>query len=97
LAVGDSPGRALGVVIAQVLAAAPRSRLNLLVTDGTMLAATAVHHALAVRVGDGEVLVCSEPTDQSLGWVPVPECHLLTATSLAADVVPIPTTTAEEP
>ncbi|MFZ0119688.1 MAG: ergothioneine biosynthesis protein EgtC [Pseudonocardiaceae bacterium] len=95
LAAGDSLARALTEVTAQVLAAAPGSRLNLLVTDGTMLAATAVHHALAVRVGDGAVLVCSEPTDQSPGWVPVPDRHLLTATPFTADVVPIPTTAAQ--
>jgi glutamine amidotransferase len=96
LAVGDSLGRALGVVTAQVLAAAPGSRLNLLVTDGTTLAATAVHHALAVRLGDRAVLVSSEPTDRLPGWAPVPDCHLLTATPSTVDVVPIPATTTEE-
>ena len=97
LAAGDSPGRALGAVAAEVLAAAPGSRLNLLVTDGTMLAATTVSHALAVRIGDGEVLVCSEPTDQSADWEPVPDGHLLTATPSTVDVAPIPATTPEEP
>ncbi len=97
LAGGDPPGRALSAVAAEVLAAAPGSRLNLLVTDGTMLAATAVHHALAVRAGDGAVLVCSEPTDLSAGWEPVPDGHLLTATPSTVNVVPIPATTAEEP
>jgi glutamine amidotransferase len=97
LAAGESLGCALGTVTAQVLAWAPGSRLNLLVTDGTTLAATAVHHALAVRVGDGGVLVCSEPTDRSPDWEPVPDCHLLTATPFTVDVVPIPATTAEEP
>ncbi len=96
LVAGDSLGRALGTVTAQVLAAAPGSRLNLLVIDGTMLAATAVHHALAVRVADGAVLVCSEPTDRSSHWEPVPDSHLLTATPSTADVVPIPATLAEE-
>ena len=90
LVAGASLGCALGTVTAQVYACAPRSRLNLLVTDGTQLAATAVHHALAVRVDDEAVLVCSEPTDQSTGWEPVPDCHLLTATPSAVDVVPIP-------
>lgn len=97
LAAGASPGRALSAVTTHVQACAPGSRLNLLVTDGAQLAATAVHHALAVRVGDGGVLVCSEPTDQSSGWEPVPDCHLLTATSSTVDVVPIPTRTIEEP
>ena len=80
LVAGDPLGRALGRVTAQVLAAAPDSRLNLLVTDGVTLAATAVHHALAVRVAEGEVQVCSEPTNHCAGWEPVPDCHLLTAT-----------------
>ncbi|MGH8964845.1 MAG: ergothioneine biosynthesis protein EgtC, partial [Actinomycetes bacterium] len=93
----DSPGRALCAVAAEVLAAAPASRLNMLVTDGTMLAATTVYHSLAVRAGDGTVLVCSEPTDLSAGWEPVPDCHLLTATPSRVDVAPIPATTAEEP
>jgi gamma-glutamyl hercynylcysteine S-oxide hydrolase len=97
LVAGDSLGCALGAVTAKVLAAAPGSRLNLLVTDGTRLAATAVYHALAVRVVDGGVLACSEPIDQFAGWETIPDCHLLTATSSTVDVVPIPTPTAEEP
>jgi glutamine amidotransferase len=96
LVAGDSLGCALRAVTAQVLAAAPGSRLNLLVTDGTMLAATAVHHALAVRVGGGGVLVCSEPTDRSPDWEPVPDCHLLVATPSTVDVVPIPAPPTEE-
>jgi glutamine amidotransferase len=97
LVAGDSPGRALGAVAAEVLAAAPGSRLNLLITDGTMLAATTVHHALSFRAGDGAVVVCSEPIDQSAGWQPVPDRHLLTATPSTVDVAPIPSTTTEEP
>lgn len=97
LMAGEPLGHALGTVTAQVLAAAPGSKLNLLVTDGVMLAATAVHHALAVRVGDRAVQVSSEPTDHCAGWEPVPDGHLLTATPSAVDVVPIPVTAAEEP
>jgi glutamine amidotransferase len=97
LLAGAGLGSALAGVAAQVLAAAPGSRLNFLVTDGTMLAATAVSHALSVRAGDGEVLVCSEPIDASAGWQPVPDCHLLTATVSTVDIVPIPARTAEEP
>jgi glutamine amidotransferase len=90
LAAGESLGCAIGAVTAQVLGCAPGSRLNLLVTDGVALAATTVHHALAVRVGNGAVLICSEPIDQGSGWEPVPDRQLLTATSSAVDVVPIP-------
>lgn len=94
---GASLGSALAAVTTQVLAAAPGSRLNLLVTDGTAVAATAVHHALAVRIADGGVLVSSEPTDSSAGWEIVPEGHLLTATPSTVDVAQIPATTVEEP
>ena len=91
---GDSLAGALGAVAAEVLAAAPGSRLNLLVTDGTAIAATAVYHALWVRTGEGAgtggVLVCSEPVDQTPGWHPVPDGHLLTATPSTVDIVPIP-------
>ena len=97
LVAGASLGGAVGTVTAEVLGSAPGSRLNLLVTDGSALAATAVHHALAVRAGDGGVLVCSEPTDPSAAWEPVPEGHLLTATQSTVDVVPVPATPVEEP
>lgn len=97
LVAGDSLGCTLASVTARVLAAAPGSRLNLLITDGTRLAATAVHHALAVRVGNGGVLVCSEPTDRCPGWESVPDRHLLTATPSTVDVAPIRLTIAEEP
>ncbi|MGH3763756.1 MAG: ergothioneine biosynthesis protein EgtC [Pseudonocardiaceae bacterium] len=97
LAAGEPLGYALGAVTANVLAAAPGSRLNLMVTDGTTVAATAVHHALTVRVAAGGVVVCSEPLDSCAGWEAVPDCHLLTATPSRVDVAPIPTTTAEEP
>ncbi|MGH3832114.1 MAG: ergothioneine biosynthesis protein EgtC [Pseudonocardiaceae bacterium] len=97
LAGGASLGRALGAVAARVRAHAPGSSLNLLLTDGTGLAATTVGHALAVRASAGTVLVCSEPIDQLPGWESVPEGHLLTATPSSVDVAPIPATFAEEP
>lgn len=86
---GEPLGRALRAVAADVLAAVPDSRLNLLVTDGVEIAATTVHHSLSVRRSDGAVLVSSEPTDHAAGWQPVPDGHLLTATRSTVDVVPI--------
>jgi gamma-glutamyl hercynylcysteine S-oxide hydrolase len=97
LLAGESLGGALAAVVTEVLALAPGSRLNLMVTDGTGLAATTVHHALWVRAGQQAVLVCSEPTDQAVGWEPIPDGQLLTATSSTVDVVPIPPNAAEEP
>lgn len=97
LAAGASLGRALSAVAAQVQAHAPGSRLNLLLTDGTELAATVAGHTLAMRTGDAAVLVCSEPIDQLPGWQPVPERSLLIVTPSTVDVAPIPAITAEEP
>ena len=94
LRAAQPPDVALAGVVAEVTAAAPGSRLTLLCTDGTVIAATTVYHALSVRhAGDG-VLVASEPTDDLPGWVPVPDGHLLTASPATCTVAPIRT---EEP
>lgn len=94
LAGGQHPARAVAGVAADVLRAAPGSRLNLLLTDAEHVVATAVTHALSFRHDGRSVLVSSEPTDRAQGWAPVPEGHLLVATRTAHDVVPIRT---EEP
>lgn len=77
---GESdPGAVLGAVVAEVLAAAPRSRLNLLLGDGSGVWATAVDHALSVRVDETSVLVASEPVDDRAGWAAVPDGHAVRA------------------
>ncbi|RTL68411.1 MAG: ergothioneine biosynthesis protein EgtC [Pseudonocardiaceae bacterium] len=85
LRAGEEPGAALADVVTAVAAAAPGSRLNLLLTDGTAIWATAWDHALSVRThldgGAGAaVTVVSEPFDDRPGWEPVPDRHLLRAT-----------------
>ncbi|MGQ0573239.1 MAG: ergothioneine biosynthesis protein EgtC [Pseudonocardia sp.] len=87
LRAGDDPAAAVAGVVRAVEAAAPGSRLNLLLTDGTAIWATAWTHALSVRIGPDAVLVASEPTDQptddptddGAGWAPVPDRHLVVA------------------
>lgn len=79
---GQSGATALSAVVAQVLALAPRSRLNLLLNDGKHIAATTVSHALWVLRGAGSVTVSSEaldPGDQR--WQAVPDLCLLEATA----------------
>lgn len=76
---GQDPAAALAGVVAEVAAAAPGARLNLVVTDGTGVWATAWGHALAVRVEPDAVLVASEPIDGDPSWRPVPDRHLVTA------------------
>jgi gamma-glutamyl hercynylcysteine S-oxide hydrolase len=76
------PAAVLASVVADVLAAAPGSRLNLLLTDGRRFYATAAGHALSVQhlhTGSGDALiVASEPFDDGAGWTPVPDGHLVT-------------------
>jgi glutamine amidotransferase len=67
--------------VAEVTAAAPGSRLNLLLTDGRTLVATAAGHALSY-VSDGtSTVVASEPLDDRPGWRAVPDGHVLVATA----------------
>ncbi|GIF25356.1 glutamine amidotransferase [Actinoplanes tereljensis] len=86
LRAGLSPAAAVSAVVSDVAAAAPGSRLNLLLTDGDTIVATAVGHALSVRSGAGFVLVASEPLDVHPAWQPVPDQTLLIATATAAGV-----------
>ncbi|MCL9760676.1 ergothioneine biosynthesis protein EgtC [Frankia sp. AiPa1] len=58
---------------------AQAARLNLLVTDGTQLVATAWGETLVYRVEADGVLVASEPDDDAPGWIHVPDRHLLVA------------------
>lgn len=64
---GQPPGGALASVVRQVAAARPDARLNLLLTDGRAIAATAWGDTLWYRTGTGAVLVASEPDDEPGG------------------------------
>ncbi|MEU4806792.1 ergothioneine biosynthesis protein EgtC [Actinosynnema sp. NPDC023587] len=88
------PAAALASVVSEVAAAAPGSRLNLLLTNGTVLVGTTWTHALWVRSGDGAVTVSSEPLDDDPRWREVPDRHVVTATTspdnaIAVGVQPI--------
>jgi gamma-glutamyl hercynylcysteine S-oxide hydrolase len=76
---GAGPGEVLADTVAAVAAAAPGSRLNLLLTDGTTIWGTAWDHALSLRVTDTEAEIASEPTDPDPAWTPVPDRHLVEA------------------
>lgn len=68
-------------VLASVELAAPGSRLNLLLTDGSTVVATTVGHALSVRRSSDFVLIASEPLDDDPTWRPVPDRTLLVAST----------------
>ncbi|MDG4764722.1 ergothioneine biosynthesis protein EgtC [Solwaraspora sp. WMMD406] len=73
------PGAVLAGVVADVLEAAPRSRLNLVLTDGERAWASAVGHSLSVLPGPGRLIVASEPFDDDPAWAPVPDRRLVVA------------------
>ena len=81
LRAGEEPGRAVADTVAAVEAAAPGSRLNLLLTDGRTVVASAAGHALSVRVTERSVLLASEPLDDDPAWQPVPDGQLVVATA----------------
>jgi glutamine amidotransferase len=55
-------------------------RLNLLLTDGAEIAATAFGESLSWRETDSGVAVASEPYDEEHAWHDVPDNHLLHVT-----------------
>ncbi|MGN9813496.1 ergothioneine biosynthesis protein EgtC [Micromonospora sp. BQ11] len=81
LRAGVKPGRAIAETTLAVAAAAPGSRLNLLLTDGRTVVASVAGHALSIRTTPASVLLASEPHDDEPGWRPVPEGHLVEATA----------------
>lgn len=79
------PAAAVASVVADVAAAAPGSRLNLLLTDGQQIIATAAGHSLHIRTGGGAVLVSSEPIDEDPAWEPVADNTLLVVTTAGVE------------
>jgi glutamine amidotransferase len=70
---------AVGARVAAVGAADPRARLNVLLTDGRRVVATAWGDTLSVLATDDGVLVASEPSDDDPRWVDVPDRSLVDA------------------
>jgi glutamine amidotransferase len=81
---GLDPGKALASVVADVLARTT-GRLNLLLSDGAALWATARGDSLFVRPG----VVASEPYDDGPGWEPVAEGSLVSVTPSSVETVPL--------
>ncbi|MGW0087366.1 ergothioneine biosynthesis protein EgtC [Streptomyces sp. NPDC003393] len=77
---GDEPGQALADTVAEVASAAPGARLNLLLTDGRTITATAWGDTLWYLTEPGHsTVVASEPYDDDPRWREVPDHTLLTA------------------
>ncbi|MCH0541575.1 ergothioneine biosynthesis protein EgtC [Streptomyces sp. MUM 203J] len=88
---GEPLPDALAGVVAEVAAAAPGSRLNLLLTDGVSLAATAWGDTLWYLAPGGadRAVVASEPYDDDPGWCEVPDRTLVAATPSGVTLTPL--------
>ncbi|WP_069812234.1 ergothioneine biosynthesis protein EgtC [Streptomyces sp. TP-A0874] len=88
---GAALGEALAGTVAELAAAAPGSRLNLLVTDGLSIAATAWGDTLWYLVDRpaGRTVVASEPYDDDTRWAEAPDRTLLTASRTDLVLTPL--------
>jgi glutamine amidotransferase len=87
---GDEAGRALSDTVLQVAEAAPASRLNLLLTDGETVTATAWGDTLWYLAEPGRhAVVASEPYDDDPRWQEVPDRTLLAASRAGLRLTPL--------
>jgi glutamine amidotransferase len=90
LRAGDEIGQALADTVTEVAHAAPGSRLNLLLTNGEAIAATAWGDTLWYLSEPGRrTVVASEPYDDDPHWQEVPDRTLLTATRTEVLLTPL--------
>ncbi|MGW7415327.1 ergothioneine biosynthesis protein EgtC [Streptomyces sp. NPDC054863] len=90
LRAGDEMGQALAETVLEVAVAAPGARLNLLLTDGTTVTATAWGDTLWYLAEPGRrTVVASEPYDDDPHWVEVPDRTLLAATRTDVLLTPL--------
>ncbi|MFG2026336.1 ergothioneine biosynthesis protein EgtC [Streptomyces sp. NPDC048825] len=96
LRAGDEEGQALAGTVLDIAAAAPGSRLNLLLTNGETIAATAWGDTLWYLTEPGRrTVVASEPYDDDPHWQEVPDRTLLAASR--TDVLLTPLKDVDEP
>ncbi|MEU1133283.1 ergothioneine biosynthesis protein EgtC [Streptomyces sp. NPDC005900] len=87
---GDAAGQALADTVLEVAEAAPASRLNLLLTDGDTITATAWGDTLWYRAEPGRgTVVASEPYDDDPHWREVPDRTLLAASPTDVLLTPL--------
>ncbi|WNV88766.1 ergothioneine biosynthesis protein EgtC [Umezawaea sp. Da 62-37] len=91
LAAGRHPTAVLADVVSEVAAAAPGSRLNLLLTNGTVLVGTTWTHSLWVRSTPDSVALASEPWDTDERWREIPGGSVVTVAAhpSTVDIRPI--------
>jgi glutamine amidotransferase len=80
---------ALAATVAEVGAADPAARLNLLAADGRRLLATTWGDTLSVLLTDEGTALASEPWDDDPAWRDVPDRHLVEVTPDGLTLTPI--------
>jgi glutamine amidotransferase len=85
----QEPAEAVASVVRDVETAAPGSRLNLLMTDGERVIATAWTHSLYVKHTGDSTTVSSEPFGGDGEWSAVPDRSLLVATATSVHISPM--------
>jgi gamma-glutamyl hercynylcysteine S-oxide hydrolase len=80
---------ALGDTIAEIGAADPLARLNILAANGSRLLATAWGDTLFILRRDDGVVLASEPYDDAPDWEDVPDRHLVEATEQDVRMTPL--------
>ena len=86
IADGADTAGALTSVVRAVQTISPGSRLNLLLTDGDTVIATACGDTLFTRQADDATVVASEPFDDDPAWIAVDDGSLVVATRTSLDV-----------
>lgn len=80
---------ALGDTVAEVGAADPGARLNIVAANGYRLLATTWGDTLSVLRTDDGVVVASEPYDDDPRWEDVPDRHLVDVTDSRVKMIPL--------
>lgn len=80
---------ALGETIAEVAAADPNARLNILAANGSRMLATAWGDTLSILRRPDGVVLASEPYDNDSDWEDVPDRHLVEVTANGVTMTPL--------
>ena len=80
---------ALGDTIAEVGAADPNARLNIIAANGSRLLATTWGDTLSVLRRDDGIVLASEPYDDDPRWEDVPDRHLVDVVDSRVELIPL--------
>jgi len=80
---------ALGDTVAEVGAADPNARLNILAANGSRMVATTWGDTLSVLRRHDGVVLASEPYDDDADWQEIPDRHLVEVVGSSIDLIPL--------